>query len=120
MLFSMIESGNNLKKSQTRERLIGNNTQAHANQPRNRMSNQEKVKQLVQEEMLEEMYSRYRKYFLNWRDYEMLTTILAMIGLILAVIEVSCLSPQYGPPVLADYKMFYSKSQKASSTMKGR
>jgi uncharacterized membrane protein len=53
------------------------------------MSHNEKVKKLVQEEMLEEMYSRFRKYYLNWRDYEMLTTILAMIGLLLAVIEVS-------------------------------
>ena len=35
------------------------------------------------------MYQRYRKYYLNWRDYEMLTTILAMIGLLLAVTEVS-------------------------------
>jgi hypothetical protein len=38
---------------------------------------------------MDQMYQRYRKYYLNWRDYEMLTTILAMIGLLLAVTEVS-------------------------------
>ena len=47
------------------------------------------MKQLMQEEMLDQMYQKYRKYYLNWRDYEMLTTILAMIGLLLAIIEVS-------------------------------
>ena len=54
-------------------------------------TSEEKIKQLMQEEMLEQMYQRYRKYYLNWRDYEMLTTILAMIGLLLAVIEVRIL-----------------------------
>ncbi len=39
--------------------------------------------------MMDQLYQRYRKYYLNWRDYEMLTTILAMIGLLLAVTEVS-------------------------------
>ena len=45
---------------------------------------------MMQEELMEQMYQRYRKYYLNWRDYEMLTTILAMIGLLLAILEVSC------------------------------
>ena len=31
---------------------------------------------------------RYVKYFKHWRDYDLLTCILAMIGLILAVVEV--------------------------------
>jgi hypothetical protein len=40
---------------------------------------------------MSEMSAKYRKYYVNWRDYEMLTTILAMIGLILAVFEVNIL-----------------------------
>ena len=31
---------------------------------------------------------RYLKYYQNWRDYDMLTTILVMIGLVLAITEV--------------------------------
>jgi uncharacterized membrane protein len=38
------------------------------------------------------MERRYVKYFKHWKDYEMLTCILAMIGLILAMVEVTSLS----------------------------
>lgn len=34
------------------------------------------------------MEIRYTKYYKHWRDFDMLTTILAMIGLVLAVVEV--------------------------------
>lgn len=34
------------------------------------------------------MYKRYSKYYKHWRDYDKLTCILAMIGLILAIVEV--------------------------------
>jgi len=34
------------------------------------------------------MNAKYWKYYVNWRDFEMLTTILAMIGLILEIFEV--------------------------------
>ena len=40
------------------------------------------------EEVLKRMQTRYQKYFKQWRDYDMLTTILAMIGLVLAIVEV--------------------------------
>lgn len=33
--------------------------------------------------------TRYMKYYKHWRDFDMLTTILAVIGLLLAVTEVS-------------------------------
>ena len=42
----------------------------------------------VREEILRRMERRYFKYFQHWKDFEMLTCILAMIGLILALIEV--------------------------------
>ena len=42
----------------------------------------------LSEEILRRMERRYFKYFQHWKDFEMLTCILAMIGLILALIEV--------------------------------
>jgi hypothetical protein len=44
---------------------------------------------LMKEEIQKRMERRYVKYFQHWKDFEMLTCILAMIGLILAMIEVS-------------------------------
>jgi hypothetical protein len=43
---------------------------------------------LMKEEIQKRMERRYVKYFQHWKDFEMLTCILAMIGLILAMIEV--------------------------------
>lgn len=43
----------------------------------------------VKEEIKKRMERRYVKYFKHWKDYEMLTCILAMIGLILALVEVT-------------------------------
>lgn len=43
---------------------------------------------LIKEQILKRMERRYVKYFQHWKDFEMLTCILAMIGLILAMIEV--------------------------------
>ena len=34
------------------------------------------------------MYKRYSKYYKHWRDYDKLTSILAVIGLVLAIVEV--------------------------------
>lgn len=48
-----------------------------------------KIETLKKEEIMKRMHERYHKYYTNWRDYDMLTTILAMIGLVLAVSEVS-------------------------------
>jgi hypothetical protein len=45
----------------------------------------------MKEEIQKRMERRYVKYFQHWKDFEMLTCILAMIGLILAMIEVSLL-----------------------------
>ena len=42
----------------------------------------------MKEEIQKRMERRYVKYFQHWKDFEMLTCILAMIGLILAMIEV--------------------------------
>lgn len=48
-----------------------------------------KVMFLRKEEIMKRMQTKYQKYFKQWRDFDMLTTILAMIGLILAIVEVS-------------------------------
>jgi hypothetical protein len=45
------------------------------------------------QEMLKKVHVRYFKYYKHWKDFDLLTTILAMIGLILAVQEVR-------PPIL--------------------
>ena len=42
----------------------------------------------MKEEIQKRMERRYVKYFQHWKDFEMLTCILAMIGLILGMIEV--------------------------------
>ena len=42
----------------------------------------------MKEEIKRRMERRYVKYFKHWKDYEMLTCILSMIGLILAMVEV--------------------------------
>ena len=47
-----------------------------------------KVDVLKKEDVIRRMHTRYLKYYQNWRDYDMLTTILAMIGLLLAITEV--------------------------------
>ena len=52
----------------------------------------EKIEALKKEEIMKRMHQRYLKYYINWRDYDMLTTILAMIGLLLAISEVSFLA----------------------------
>jgi uncharacterized membrane protein len=44
---------------------------------------------LAKEDVMRRMHTRYLKYYLNWRDFDMLTTILAIIGLVLAIYEVS-------------------------------
>ena len=49
----------------------------------------------VREEILRWMERRYFKYFQHWKDFEMLTCILAMIGLILALIEVRSKTTAY-------------------------
>ena len=41
----------------------------------------------MRDEIKKRMERRYVKYFKHWKDYEMLTCILAMIGLVLAVVE---------------------------------
>ena len=46
----------------------------------------------LKDEIKKRMERRYVKYFKHWKDYEMLTCILAMIGLVLALVEVSVLS----------------------------
>ncbi len=58
---------------------------------------EEGMKQMVEEKKQEEMEvknrilgqvtKRYYKYFKHWRDFDMLTSILAMIGLVLAIFE---------------------------------
>jgi hypothetical protein len=49
----------------------------------------------LSEEILRRMERRYFKYFQHWKDFEMLTCILAMIGLILALIEVRSKTTAY-------------------------
>jgi hypothetical protein len=35
------------------------------------------------------MQIRYNKYFKHWKDFDLLTCILAFIGLVLAIVDVS-------------------------------
>jgi hypothetical protein len=49
----------------------------------------ENEKRALRAEIKRRMERRYIKYFKHWKDYEMLTCILAMIGLVLAMVEVS-------------------------------
>jgi len=53
----------------------------------------------MKEEIQKRMERRYVKYFQHWKDFEMLTCILAMIGLILAMIEVCIIEMHYLPIV---------------------
>jgi hypothetical protein len=53
----------------------------------------------MKEEIQKRMERRYVKYFQHWKDFEMLTCILAMIGLILAMIEVCIIERHYLPIV---------------------
>ena len=52
----------------------------------------QKVDALRKDELMRKIETRYIKYYKHWRDFDMLTTILAVIGLLLAVVEVSALS----------------------------
>jgi hypothetical protein len=47
-----------------------------------------KLETLQKEEIMKRMQIRYNKYFKHWRDFDLLTCILAMIGLILAIVDV--------------------------------
>jgi hypothetical protein len=47
------------------------------------------VSRSIRDEIKMRMERRFVKFFKQWKDYEMLTCILAMIGLVLAIVEVS-------------------------------
>jgi len=47
-----------------------------------------KLEAMQKEEIMKKMQVRYTKYFKHWRDFDLLTCILAMIGLVLAVVDV--------------------------------
>jgi len=51
-----------------------------------------KLELLKKEEIMKNMQIRYTKYFKHWKDFDLLTCILSMVGLILAVFDVSILS----------------------------
>lgn len=50
---------------------------------------QQVVTRSIRDEIKKRMERRFVKFFRQWKDYEMLTCILAMIGLVLAMVEVS-------------------------------
>lgn len=49
----------------------------------------EKVAKAMKDEIVKKMQVRLVKYYKHWKDYDLLTCILAVIGLVLAVVEVS-------------------------------
>jgi hypothetical protein len=49
----------------------------------------ERVQKAMKDDIVKKIRIRQIKYFKHWKDYDLLTCILAMIGLILAVVEVS-------------------------------
>jgi hypothetical protein len=48
----------------------------------------QKVEHMQKEEIIKKMQIKYNKYFKHWRDFDLLTCILAMIGLVLAIVDV--------------------------------
>jgi hypothetical protein len=48
-----------------------------------------KVKTIQKDEVIKRLQVRYVKYFKHWRDFDLLTMILAMIGLVLMIVDVS-------------------------------
>jgi len=69
------------QNSGIRQQLLGENF-------KDKFVNNEILNVLKKEEIMKRMQTRYQKNFKQWRDFDMLTTILAMIGLILAIVEV--------------------------------
>ena len=51
-----------------------------------KLSNEERA--LLQEQIRQKMHIKYQKYYKQWRDFEMLTMILAIVGVTLAIVEV--------------------------------
>ena len=47
-----------------------------------------RIQDLQKENVLKRLQVKYHKYFKHWRDFDLLTTILAMIGLGLAIVDV--------------------------------
>lgn len=48
---------------------------------------------------MKRMQEKYVKYFKHWRDFDLLTCILAMIGLVLMMVDVSPPPPRNLPLV---------------------
>lgn len=46
-----------------------------------------KVELLKKEEIMKSMQVRYTKYYRHWKDFDLLTCILAMIGLFMAIFD---------------------------------
>lgn len=49
----------------------------------------QKLELLQKDEIMKKMQIRYNKYFKHWKDFDLLTCILAFIGLILAIVDVT-------------------------------
>jgi hypothetical protein len=49
----------------------------------------EDIREIINKEIKKRMERRYTKYFKYWKDYEMLTCIFAMVGMILAIYDVN-------------------------------
>lgn len=50
---------------------------------------EQKMKTIQKDETMKRLQVRYVKYFKHWRDFDLLTMILAMIGLVLMMVDVS-------------------------------
>ena len=49
---------------------------------------QKGMQQRMKDEVVRKLQIRYLKYYKHWKDYDLLTCILTMIGLVLAVVDV--------------------------------
>eukprot|EP00347_Sterkiella_histriomuscorum_P010536 403375907 len=76
---------NSMTKKDFKEDLLPKTNSAFSTRTLPKRSQEQKIEQ--QEQLRQDLHIKYQKYFQQWRDYDMLLTILAMIGVILAVIE---------------------------------
>lgn len=67
------------------EPLLGQNGSLKSRRQSNNDNQKIQVDELIYDERNDTLH---QKYYNHWRDFDMLTTILAMIGLTLAIVEV--------------------------------
>jgi hypothetical protein len=74
------------EKSQMTQLLLDGNVKNTMKKSEQAM--REKVAKAMKDDIVIKLQVRYVKYYKHWKDYDLLTCILAVIGLVLAVVEV--------------------------------